>query len=531
MAEGRKDDAGKPRPTLVQRDMANALQQVLQVAEYGARKYAPGNWLQVPDAVQRYTDAMLRHQQAHLRGEVRDPESGLPHMAHAAWCALAVLELGARKRVDLRRRVGLGHLLQTQTQPQPQLSDRAAFEERWAEDARLYWRSIDWASLQQRKEIESAELAAVVRQVRKDVGAHWDLRNVNRQLRKDPEVRRILNTHGTRLVRTASGSILAGNVVIMGPERTPAEYRKGREAIRRLERATHPLGSLVRGVPLYEAAFAEGLLYLQGPTTIAIKDRRGQKLREVHGNTLLSAWALLKQMPDVENLLKLVTMRVPARPARPSREEYWRAELAKDPVCAEGLAKGWLRVARRGALIVEVIRTPAPTTWRYAREPVTPADMIDWVKRVRTEPHGATQLRHFPLRDLVYMHPDTRLRQLFDAGKLTCQSTETGGWRVTLGSRTSTALTLKAAFEALVSDAVFVEQEAAQPPKDRAIAHWTQELSRDPICARMLATRQLQLIHEPRTMLLKFRNSMLPLHAPHCTADEAIRWVHDGLRT
>ena len=49
-------------------------------------------------------------------------------------------------------------------------------------------------------------------------------------------MRRILNTHGTRLVRTASGSILAGNVVIMGPERTPAEYRKGREAIRGLSR-------------------------------------------------------------------------------------------------------------------------------------------------------------------------------------------------------------------------------------------------------------------------------------------------------
>lgn len=477
MTEGRKDDAGKPRPTLVMRTMANALQQVLAVAEYGARKYSPDNWLQVPDAVQRYTDAMLRHQQAHLRGEVRDPESGLPHMAHAAWCALAVLELGAR-------------------------GGEAA-------------------------DLTAVEFKTVARQLRKDVAAvATDLREVNRQLRKDPEVRRILNTHGTRLVRTASGSILAGNVAIMGPERTPAEYRKGRKAIRRLERATHPLGSLVRGMPLYEAAFAEGLLYLQSPTTlptvIAIKDRRGQKLREIHGNTLLGAWALLKQMPDVENLLKLVTARVPERP---SREEYWRAELAKDPVCAEGLAKGWLRVARRGALIVEVIRTPAPT-WRYAREPVTPADMIDWVKRVRTEPTT--------LRDLVYAHPDMRLRRLFDVGKLTCRSTETGGWRVRLGPLSCCASTLDAAFSFVAADGQLISRMAAklpQSPKDRAIAHWTQELSRDPICARMLATRQLQLIHEPRTMLLKFRNSMLPLHAPHCTADEAIRWVHDGLRT
>lgn len=358
MTEGRKDDAGKPRPTLVMRTMANALQQVLAVAEYGARKYSPDNWLQVPDAAQRYTDAMLRHQQAHLRGEALDPESGLPHMAHAAWCALAVLELGRRNVVG-----------------QLGLSDRAAFEERWGEDARLYWGTPT------RDGVERAELAAVVGALRKD------LREVNRQLRKDPAVRRILNTHGTRLVRTASGSILAGNVVIMGPERTPAEYRKGREAIRGLERTTGPLASLIRGMPLYEAAFAEGLLYLQSPAVIAIKDRRGQKLREVHGKTLLGAWGALKQMPDVENLLKLVTARVP------------------------------------------VVKRPLP-------------------------------------------------------------------------------------------------------PLDQAIAHWTRELAKDPVCAVLLAQRQLQLIHEPRGMWLKFRNSMLPLHAPHCTAaDEAIRWVHDGLRT
>jgi hypothetical protein len=236
-------------------------------------------------------------------------------------------------------------------------------------------------------------------------------------------------------------------------------------------------------------------------------------------------------MPDVENLLKLVTMRVPERP---SREEYWRAELAKDPVCAEGLAKGWLRVRRRGALIVEIVRAPCPTLWRYAREPVTPADMIEWIKRVRPEPTT--------LRDLVYAHSDMRLRQLFDAGKLTArgQLLDAGkmtvrgpiaAWRVDLGERHSTDLTLKAAFETLVSDKALVDREVAKL-QGPAIAHWHAQLSRDPICAHMLAQRQLQLIHEPRGMWLKFRNSMLPLHAPHCTAaDEAIRWVHDGLRT
>jgi hypothetical protein len=35
----------------------------------------------------------MRHLLAQAAGEINDPESGLPHAAHAAWNALAVLEL------------------------------------------------------------------------------------------------------------------------------------------------------------------------------------------------------------------------------------------------------------------------------------------------------------------------------------------------------------------------------------------------------------------------------------------------------
>jgi len=97
MTDGRKDDAGKPRPTLVLGSMARAVDAVVEVAEYGARKYSPDNWLQVPEAPKRYGDALLRHLMASLRGEARDPESGLRHLAHVAWCALAVLELKLRE--------------------------------------------------------------------------------------------------------------------------------------------------------------------------------------------------------------------------------------------------------------------------------------------------------------------------------------------------------------------------------------------------------------------------------------------------
>ena len=44
---GRKADAGKPRWSLLP---WNALGAVVSVLEFGARKYAPGNWRHVPDA-------------------------------------------------------------------------------------------------------------------------------------------------------------------------------------------------------------------------------------------------------------------------------------------------------------------------------------------------------------------------------------------------------------------------------------------------------------------------------------------------
>ena len=42
-------------------------------------------------------DAFHRHILAQASGEVNDPESGLPHAAHVAWNAIALLELQLRK--------------------------------------------------------------------------------------------------------------------------------------------------------------------------------------------------------------------------------------------------------------------------------------------------------------------------------------------------------------------------------------------------------------------------------------------------
>lgn len=93
---GVKHDQGKPMVGLMLTDFSRALEAVASVTTFGAGKYSPSGWLAVPEAERRYTDALCRHLLADLRGEATDAESGQPHLAHAAWNALAVLELRLR---------------------------------------------------------------------------------------------------------------------------------------------------------------------------------------------------------------------------------------------------------------------------------------------------------------------------------------------------------------------------------------------------------------------------------------------------
>lgn len=60
----------------------------------GQEKYpAIDNWKRVKDAKRRYTNALIRHLIKHLAGIKIDEESGLTHIQHVAWNALAVCEL------------------------------------------------------------------------------------------------------------------------------------------------------------------------------------------------------------------------------------------------------------------------------------------------------------------------------------------------------------------------------------------------------------------------------------------------------
>jgi hypothetical protein len=95
-APGAKLDAGKPRVGLVLGEFSRALEAVSAVGTFGANKYTPRGWVEVPNGEERYADALWRHLLADCRGEELDEQSGLAHLAHAAWNALAVLELGLR---------------------------------------------------------------------------------------------------------------------------------------------------------------------------------------------------------------------------------------------------------------------------------------------------------------------------------------------------------------------------------------------------------------------------------------------------
>ena len=71
---------------------------VAEISTFGAQKYAWNGWENVPDGINRYSDAMVRHLLKEGAGEVLDPDSGLLHAAHCAWGALARLELMLREK-------------------------------------------------------------------------------------------------------------------------------------------------------------------------------------------------------------------------------------------------------------------------------------------------------------------------------------------------------------------------------------------------------------------------------------------------
>lgn len=91
---GAKLDAGKPS---VRRGFINyfprAILAVAAVSDHGQKKYTWGGWKEVPDGINRYGDAELRHMCYEAMGQKIDLDSDALHAAHEAWNAMARLEL------------------------------------------------------------------------------------------------------------------------------------------------------------------------------------------------------------------------------------------------------------------------------------------------------------------------------------------------------------------------------------------------------------------------------------------------------
>ncbi len=92
---GLKFDQDKPMLRLVPTSLVTEVGEVLT---FGAKKYKPNSWRTVPNAKERYENALLRHIYAYLEGEKIDAESGLSHLAHAGCNIAFLIELNKEKK-------------------------------------------------------------------------------------------------------------------------------------------------------------------------------------------------------------------------------------------------------------------------------------------------------------------------------------------------------------------------------------------------------------------------------------------------
>ena len=76
---GMKFDAGKTQWTLLPWE---AVEKIVVIMMFGAKKYAPNNWKKVEPPI-RYIDACYRHLNAWCNGEQNDKETGYSHLWHA----------------------------------------------------------------------------------------------------------------------------------------------------------------------------------------------------------------------------------------------------------------------------------------------------------------------------------------------------------------------------------------------------------------------------------------------------------------
>lgn len=74
---GEKQDKDKPKYSLVEWDFLEAIAETMT---FGEKKYPSKNYMKLESEV--IYNSMMRHLRSHIKGDLKDEESGKPHLHH-----------------------------------------------------------------------------------------------------------------------------------------------------------------------------------------------------------------------------------------------------------------------------------------------------------------------------------------------------------------------------------------------------------------------------------------------------------------
>lgn len=103
--DGKKNDFkdGKLRWDLLPLE---EIEDIVKVYTAGSKKYGDNTWQKLPDGIERYKAALLRHLVEYEKGITIDKETNCYHLAQVAWNAIAMLHLSKREK-NSSYRIGL----------------------------------------------------------------------------------------------------------------------------------------------------------------------------------------------------------------------------------------------------------------------------------------------------------------------------------------------------------------------------------------------------------------------------------------